>query len=251
MNSQQSNLDVISNNLANVNTIGFKKSRAEFQDLLYQNERAAGAQQGNNAVVPNGIQVGHGSKLIATPKVFTDGEVVQTDGELDVAIMGTGFFEVQMPDGSRAFTRDGAFKKDKDGNIVNSNGLRYQNGFQPIPSDAKSTTISADGQFSCSTSGGVQSFTIQLVRFANPAGLESMGGNLFKATEASGEPESGNPGDATMGLGSLSQNHLEMSNVKVVEEMVNMIMAQRAYEINSKSVQSADEMMQMSNNLKR
>jgi len=251
MGSQQVNLDVIANNLANVNTTGYKRSKAEFQDLLYDIERAPGSQQGNNNLLPTGSQVGHGSKLVATSRTFTTGDLTSTGGNLDVAIKGDGLFEVQMPDGTRAFTRDGALKLDQNGRITTSDGLPLQNGFQPIPSGTTSITISPNGEFTTKGSGGTQSFQVQLVRFANPAGLEAMGGNLFRETDASGAPEMGTPGDNGLGLGTLQQGYLEMSNVKVVEEMVNMILAQRAYEVNSKAVQSADEMMQMSNNLKR
>ena len=251
MQSQQTNLDVIANNLANVNTTGYKKSKAEFQDLLYQTDRAAGAQAGNGNLVPTGVQIGHGSRLVATSKVFTTGEMTQTGANLDVAIQGDGFFEVQMPDGSKGFTRDGALKVDKDGRFTTNDGLPLQNGFQPLPAGYTALTISPNGEFTTKVAGSNQSFQVQLVRFANPSGLESIGRNIYRETPASGTPEIGNPGDETMGIGTLNQNYLELSNVKVVEEMVNMIMAQRAYEVNSKAVQSADEMMQMSNNLKR
>lgn len=251
MQSQQVNLDVIANNLANVNTTGFKRSKAEFQDLLYQTDRAAGAQLGNNNQVPTGIQIGHGSRLISTSKVFTTGELTQTGEKLDVAIQGDGFFEVQMPDGTRAYTRDGALKTDNTGRLTTNDGLPLQNGFQPIPSGTTSITISPTGEITTKGAGGTQNFQVQLVRFANPSGLESLGRNLYKETTVSGTPEIGNPGDEALGLGTLEQGYLELSNVKVVEEMVNMIMAQRAYEINAKAVQASDEMMQMSNNLRR
>lgn len=249
MESQQMNLDVIANNLANVNTTGFKKSKIEFQDLLYQTTRAPGAEQGNGNQVPTGIQIGHGSQPVATSKIFTNGELTQTGERLDVAIRGDGFFEVQMPDGSRAYTRDGALKTAADGRITTSDGLVLQGGFQPVPPGTTSISISPTGEVTTSGPNGSQTFRVQLVRFSNPAGLESMGRNLYRETNASGNPELGNPGEN--GFGDLAQGYLEMSNVKIVEEMVNMIVAQRAYEINSKAVQTADEMMQLSNQLRR
>ena len=225
MESQQMNLDVISNNLANVNTTGFKKSKVEFQELLYQTTRAPGADLGSGNQVPTGIQVGQGSRPVATARIFTNGDLSQTGEQLDVAVQGNGFFEVQMPDGSNAYTRDGAFKTDSNGRIVTSDGL-------PVIGAAGTTT-----------------FQVQLVRFNNPAGLESEGSNLYKETAASGTPELGTPG--SNGFGTLNQGYLELSNVSVVEEMVNLIQAQRAYEVNSKAVQACDEMMQQSNNLIR
>lgn len=249
MQSQQMNLDVIANNLANVNTTGFKKSKIEFQDLLYQTTRAAGAEQGAGNKLPTGLQVGHGSRPVATAKVFTNGELTQTGERLDVAIQGDGFFEVQMPDGSRAYTRDGALKTGSDGRIMTSDGAVLQGGFQPIPTGTTAITISPTGEVTTTGASGSQSFRVQLVRFSNPSGLDSIGRNLYRETSASGSAELGNPGES--GFGDLAQGYLEMSNVKVVEEMVNMIVAQRAYEINSKAVQASDEMMQLSNNLRR
>ncbi|HEY0455751.1 MAG TPA: flagellar basal-body rod protein FlgG [Verrucomicrobiae bacterium] len=249
MESQQLNLDVISNNLANVNTTGYKKSKIEFQDLLYQTTRPAGADQGSGNQLPTGLQIGHGSKPVATSKIFTNGELTQTGERLDVAIQGDGFFEVQLPDGTRAYTRDGALKTSSDGRITTSDGLVLQGGFQPIPAGTTSISISPSGDVTTANPNGTQSFKVQLVRFANPSGLDSIGRNLYKETSASGAAELGNAGEN--GFGELAQGYLEMSNVKIVEEMVNMIVAQRAYEINSKAVQSADEMMQISNNLKR
>ncbi len=249
MQSQQTNLDVIANNLANVNTTGFKKSKAEFQDLLYQTSRSAGAEQGGGNQVPTSLQIGHGSRLISTAKVFTSGELTQTGEQLDVAINGEGFFEVQLPDGTRAYTRDGALKMANDGRITTSDGMPLQGGWQAIPSGTTSITIASSGEVTTMGAGGTQNFRVQLVRFANPAGLESIGHNLYRETPASGTAEIGNPSEN--GYGELQQHYLELSNVKVVEEMVNMILAQRAYEVNSKAVQTADEMMQMSNNLRR
>jgi flagellar basal-body rod protein FlgG len=249
MQSQQMNLDVISNNLANVNTTGFKKSKIEFQELLYQTTRAPGAEQGSGNVLPTGIQIGEGSRPVATSRIFTSGDLTQTGERLDVAIQGDGFFEVQMPDGTRAYTRDGAFKTASDGRIVTSDGLPIQGGFQPVPAGTTNVTIGSNGDVTYSGPNGTTSFQVQLVRFTNPSGLESSGSNLYRETNASGPPELGAPGEN--GFGSLNQGYLEMSNVKVVEEMVNLILAQRAYEVNSKAVQAADEMMQQSNNLHR
>jgi flagellar basal-body rod protein FlgG len=249
MESQQVNLDVIANNLANVNTTGFKKSKIEFQDLLYQTTRAAGAEQGAGSQLPTGLQVGHGSRAVATSKVFTNGELTKTDERMDVAIHGDGFFEVQMPDGTRAYTRDGALKTASDGSITTSEGLVLQGGFQAVPAGTTDISIAATGDVTYSGSAGETNYKIQLVRFVNPAGLESIGRNLYRETSASGTPELGSAGEN--GFGELAQGYLEMSNVKVVEEMVKLIMAQRAYEVNSKAVQAADEMLQQGNNLHR
>jgi flagellar basal-body rod protein FlgG len=249
MQSQQLNLDVIANNLANVNTTGFKKSKIEFQDLLYQTTRAAGSEQGAGNQLPTGLQVGHGSRPVSTSRLFTTGELTQTDQRLDMAIQGDGFFEVQMPDGSRAYTRDGALKTSSDGRITTSDGLPLQGGFQPVPAGTTNITISSTGDVTYTGANGQTSFRVQLVRFNNPSGLEASGRNLYKETAASGPAELGSPGEN--GFGELAQGYLEMSNVKVVEEMVNLIVAQRAYEVNSKAVQAADEMMQQSNTIRR
>src|SRR5215510_14691645 len=249
MQSQQLNLDVISNNLANVNTTGFKKSKIEFQDLLYQIYRAPGADQGNGNLLPTGLHIAHGSRPVATAKIFTTGEFTQTGEQLDIAIQGDGFLEVQLPDGTRAYTRDGALKRAQDGRIMTSDGIQVQSGFQPIPTGTTDISISQNGDVTTRGSSGTQTFKVTLVRFANPAGLEAMGRNLYRETPASGTPEIGNAGEN--GFGTIEQGYLEMSNVKVVEEMVNLIIAQRAYEVNAKSVQAADEMMQLSNNLRR
>ena len=180
MESQQLNLDVISNNLANVNTTGFKRSKAEFQELLYQTTRAPGADQGSGNVLPTGIQVGQGSKAVATARIFTNGDLTQTGEQLDVAVQGDGFFEVQMPDGTLAYTRDGGFKTSSDGRIVTSDGLPLQAGFQPVPAGTTNVTIGSTGNVTYSGANGNTNFQVQLVRFANPAGLESMGGNLYR-----------------------------------------------------------------------
>jgi len=249
MQSQQTNLDVIANNLANVNTTGFKKSKAEFQDLLYQNTRTAGAEQGSGNQLPTGVQIGHGSRLVATPKVFTTGELQQTQQMWDVAINGDGFFEVQTASGEKAYTRDGSFKLSSTGQVLTNDGLIVQSGFQAVPPGTTSVDISTNGEVTYSGSSGKTSFRLNLTRFANPAGLENLGHNLYRENTASGTAETGAP--AENGFGTTNQYSLELSNVKVVEEMVNMILAQRAYEINSKAVQASDEMMQMSNNLRR
>ncbi len=249
MQSQQTNLDIIANNLANVNTTGFKKSKAEFQDLLYQNTRTAGSETGAGNQLPTGVQIGHGSRLVATPKVFTTGELTQTQEQWDVAIKGDGFFEVQMPNGDKAYTRDGSFKLSSTGQVMTSDGLIVQSGFQAVPPGTEKVDISTNGEVTYTGPSGKTTFRLNLSRFANPAGLESLGHNLYKENTASGAAETGAPGEN--GFGTTNQNYLELSNVKVVEEMVNMILAQRAYEINSKAVQASDEMMQMSNNLRR
>lgn len=249
MQSQQVNLDVIANNLANVNTTGFKKSKAEFQDLLYQTTRTAGAEQGAGNQLPTGVQIGHGSRLVATSKVFTTGELTQTQEQLDIAIKGDGFFEVQTAAGDKAYTRDGSFKIGPTGQIMTSDGLVVQSGFQPVPPGTTHIDISTTGEVTYTGPNGKTNFRLTLTRFANPAGLDNMGHNLYRENTASGPAETGSPGE--QGFGETHQYYLELSNVKVVEEMVNMILAQRAYEINSKAVQASDEMMQMSNNLRR
>ena len=251
MEAQQMNLDIIANNLANVNTTGFKKSKIEFQDLLYQTKRQAGAEQGAGNQVPTSLQVGHGSRPVSTSKIFTSGEVAQTGEKLDIAIQGNGFFKVQRPDGTNAWTRDGGFKLNSTGGVVTSDGL-------PVLSFAGITIDSSTSNLTIAPTGEVtvqrgneqptQAGAITLSRFANPAGLTSAGNNLYLETPASGTEETGTPG--ANGFGTLGQGYLELSNVKVVEEMVNLIKAQRAYEINSKAIQAADEMMQMSNRLR-
>ncbi|HTR42085.1 MAG TPA: flagellar basal-body rod protein FlgG [Pseudomonadales bacterium] len=249
MESQQMNLDVISNNLANVNSTGYKESKLQFQDLLYQTTRAAGSQQGGGNELPGSLQVGQGAIPVATERVFTQGDLSQTGGNLDIAIQGAGFFQVQMPDGSLAYTRDGAFKTDSEGRIVTSDGYPVQGGFQPVPTGTTNITISASGAVTYTTSSGTTSSQIQLANFNNPGGLQGIGQNLYTETEASGTAQLGDP--TTNGLGQLQQGYLELSNVSVVQEMVNLILAQRAYEVNSKAVQAADQMMQDSNNLER
>jgi flagellar basal-body rod protein FlgG len=251
MQAQALNLDVISNNLANVNTAGFKKSRAEFQDLLYETIRPAGTPSSQDSEVPAGIQLGHGTRPSTVLKIFSQGNMENTQNELDLAIEGDGFFQIALPNGETAFTRDGAFKLDSDGRMVNSDGFALEPEIT-IPSDALSISVGLDGTVSVLQAGETTSSeigTIELARFINPAGLISMGKNLFMTSEASGDEMTGTAGED--GLGTLAQGFLEMSNVSVVDEMVNMITAQRAYESNSKAIQAADEMLQLANNVKR
>ncbi len=251
MQAQALNLDVIANNLANVNTAGFKKSRAEFQDLLYETLRPAGTSSSQDTQVPTGIQIGHGTRPSTVLKIFSQGNMENTKNELDLAIEGDGFFQIILPNGETAYTRDGSFKLDSDGRIVNSDGFALEPEIS-IPSDALSISVGIDGTVSVLQAGDStpsEIGTIELARFVNPAGLISTGRNLYITSEASGDEMTGIPGED--GLGSLAQGFLEMSNVSVVDEMVSMITAQRAYEVNSKSIQTADEMLQMANNIKR
>lgn len=251
MQSQQINIDVIANNLANVNTTGFKKSRPDFQDLMYQNLKSVGSPSTNSTQVPSGIQIGLGSKTAAVTKVFSAGNINQTGNDLDIAIEGDGFFQIQMPDGTSAYSRAGAFKKDSQGRIVNSDGYPLTPEMV-IPSNASKVSIGNDGTVTVLQAGQTTPTTvgtIQLANFSNPAGLSSMGHNLYQPTDASGTANTGTAGQN--GIGTLSQGFLEMSNVSVMEEMVNMIISQRAYETNTKAVQAADEMLQQTNNIKR
>ena len=249
MEAQQLNLNTIANNLANVNTPGFKRSKIEFQDLLYQKPtRASGTDSGGGNLVPTGIEVGNGSRVASTSKVFTQGQLTSTGEKLDLAIQGDGFYEIQRPDGTTAYTRDGSFKLNAQGQVVTIDGLPVLGGFQTIPS-AATVSVSETGQVTVQSSSGTQSFRVTLARFANPAGLRSLGGNLYEETAASGTPEVGNPGE--QGFGGTIQGYTEASNVNIVEEMVNLITAQRAYEINSKSIQTSDEMLQNVANMKR
>lgn len=249
MEAQQLNLNTIANNLANANTTGYKRSKIEFQDLLYQRPRTVGADAGAGNVVPTGIEIGNGSKVVSTAKVFTQGQLKQTGEKMDIAIDGEGFLEVQRGDGTKAYTRDGALKIDGQGRVVTSDGLQVLSGFQPIATGATGVAIAGGGEVTVTSSGGSQNFRIQLTRFANPSGLRSLGGNLYEETPASGTAETGNPSEA--GFGAIQQGFIETSNVNIVEEMVNMIQAQRAYEINSKSIQTSDEMLEKVNGLKR
>lgn len=249
MQAQQLNLNTISNNIANVNTTGFKKSKMEFQDLLYQNSRAAGADAGNGNVTPSSVQMGNGVKVISSSRVFTQGQLSETSESMDLAIEGQGFLEVEKPDGTIAYTRDGALKRDANGRVVTNDGMPVMSGFQAIPTNATDVHIAPTGEVTVITPDGQTNFRINLVRFTNPGGLKALGGNLFEETPASGGPEIGNPGEDAFGM--VRQGFLEMSNVNVVEEMVNMIVAQRAYEVNSKSIKTSDDMLAQVNQLKR
>jgi flagellar basal-body rod protein FlgG len=250
MSAEQTNLDNIANNLANANTTGFKMRRTQFQDLLYQNLIQPGAAAGAQTVVPSGLQIGLGTRPASNEIIFTQGNFQETDNPLDVVIQGKGFFQVQRPDGSLAYTRAGNFQLDRNGNLVNADGDPIQPQIT-IPAQAQSITIAADGTVSYTQPGQTASQTagqIQLANFPNPAGLNSVGSTLFTPTDASGEPTTGAPGGQE-GVGTLLQGYIEQSNVSVVDEFVNMIVTQRAYEANSKVVRAADEMYQQVNNI--
>ncbi len=249
MTCQQTNLDAVANNLANVNTSGFKKSRVNFQDLMYQNLRMPGAATATGGQLAAGIQVGMGAKVVAVEKIFLQGDYTQTKNQLDMALEGKGFFKL-LNNGKEVYTRSGAFKLDRDGFICDSNGNRLQPEFA-IPARTTTITIEPGGRIVASGSDGRElgSTQIQLYNFPNAAGLQSIGQNQFVPSDASGDPLQGNPG--TDDFGTILQGYLEMSNVDVVEEMINMIMAQRAYEIGSKVIQAGDDMLQMATNLRR
>lgn len=251
MKAQELSIDVIANNLANVNTTGFKKSRVDFQDLLYQTLRVAGTLSATGNQVPTGIQLGLGVRPSAVQKIFLQGDFIQTQNELDLAIEGKGFFQIIMPDGTTGYTRDGSFKLDNTGAIVNSDGFPISPTII-IPVDAINIDVDSEGQVSVTQPAATVPTvigTIQLAGFSNPAGLKAVGRNLFLETDSSGTPTPGNPG--TNELGTLQQGFLENSNVAIVEELVNMIVGQRAYEVNSKAIQTSDEMLQIVNNVKR
>jgi len=251
MQAQELNIDVISNNLANVNTSGFKKSRAEFQDLLYENLRPAGAASSADTTIPTGVQMGHGARPSAVQKLFSQGDFQNTENELYGAIENDGFFQIELPNGDTSYSRCGEFKLDADGRIVNADGFLLVPQLT-VPTDTVSITVGMDGTVSVIQADDPiprEIGTIQLARFVNPAGLRSLGKNLFVPTEGSGDEIVGTPGQD--GFGTIAQGFLEGSNVSVVDEMVNMITAQRAYETNSKVIQTADDMLQMANNLKR
>lgn len=259
MQAQQLNMDIISNNLANVNTTGFKKNRAEFKDLIYETlRRPENPDLLPGAAAPVGVQVGHGVRPSATAKDFSGGNLQPTENPLDVAIEGPGFFMVERPDGTLAFTRDGSFKLSLDGTdriLSTSDGyyvLDENESYITIPEEYTDISIASDGTISAvAEDGAVEELgRIGLVKFLNPAGLLAVGHNLFEATEASGEYIL-KEDDQDPGFGTLLQGYLEMSNVKVVEEMVNLIIAQRAYEVNTKAVQASDEMLAQANNLRR
>lgn len=250
MQAQQTNMDVVSNNLANVNTTAYKKSRAEFEELMYQTIKEPGTTTGLNAISPTGVQVGLGVKTAAVQKSFEQGSPKVTDKPLDLQVEGNGFFVVMMPNGQTAYTRDGSFHKDSQGRIVDKNG----NALQPemvIPREAIGVSISGDGIVEVKTTDGPETQVlgqIELANFVNPVGLKSIGQNLYVASPASGAPFQGVPG--TENLGRVAQGQLETSNVNMVDEMVNMITAQRAYETNSKAIQAADQMLQAINGLR-
>ncbi|HZS50393.1 MAG TPA: flagellar basal-body rod protein FlgG [Bryobacterales bacterium] len=252
MSAQQLNIDNIANNLANANTTGFKHRRAQFQDLLYQTTLAPGTAAGQQTVVPSGLQVGLGARPVSNEIIFSQGDFIQTGNPLDLVIEGQGFFQIRLPTGDLAYTRAGAFHLDRDGNIVTADGDPIEPQIT-LPRDALSVTVAADGTVSFTQPGQVQAQqggTIQLAMFPNPGGLNSLGRNLFQPTQASGDPIVGTPGGLE-GLGQLLQGNLEGSNVSVVEEFINMIISQRAYEASSKAVQAADQMYQQANNITR
>lgn len=243
LDAQQTQLDVISNNLANVSTNGFKRARAVFEDLLYQNLRQPGAQSTQQTTIPSGLQIGTGVRPIATERIHTQGNLSQTGNDLDVAISGEGFFQITQPDGTTAYTRDGSFQRDSTGQLVTASGYPLADGIV-IPSDAQSVTIGKDGTVSVTLPGtatATQIGTIQVATFVNPGGLQSVGENLFVETASSGNASPNTPG--LNGAGVLNQKYIETSNVNVAEELVNMIQTQRAYELNSRAVQTSDSML--------
>ena len=251
MEAQALNIDVLSHNLANVNTTGFKKGRADFQDLMYETLRLPGSPSTTSTQVPTGIQVGLGTRTAAIQKIFLQGDYKATKNELDMAIEGDGFFQITKPDGDIAYTRDGSFKLDSDGRIVTSDGFLLEPEIS-VPPDAMTISIGIDGTVSVLQAGQSEPNeigTIELGNFINPAGLNAIGRNLYLPTAESGDVVSGTAGED--GFGTIAQGFLEMSNVSVVEEMVKLISAQRAYEINSKAIQASDEMLQLANNIKR
>lgn len=250
LDAQQMKMSNIANNLANSGTTGFKSSRAIFADLLYQNVRQVGAQSSQDTQLPSGLMVGTGVRTVATEKLFTQGNLQKTDNSMDMAIQGRGFFQILMPDGSQAYTRDGTFQLSEQGELVTSSGFTLQPSIS-IPENAASLTIAGDGTVSVRQPGSAtvtQIGSIQLADFVNPAGLQPIGDNLFLESGASGSPQTGNPG--LNGLGVVLQGHVESSNVNVVEELVNMIETQRAYEMNSRAISTTDQMLQyVANNM--
>ena len=253
MTGQQFNIDTISNNLSNVNTTGFKQNRPDFEDLLYQTRRIAGTPATELTVVPTGVQVGHGVKVAATQKIFTQGSLQSTGNVSDIAIEGEGFFRVLLYDGTYGYTRDGAFNIDSNVQLVTSNAYRVMPELGlPEGFVRDSLSISQDGRITVKVAGSDENIEVgqmQLYRFVNPTGLQAIGENLFKVSNASGDPIGGRPG--FNGMGKVIHKFIEMSNVSVVQEMVNMIVAQRAYELNSKAIQTTDTMLGIANNLKR
>ncbi len=251
MNAQQTNIDNTAHNLANVNTTGFKKSRVEFEDLVYQQTRLPGTANSTATEVPIGLEIGLGTRPVATARDFATGNLRATSGPLDLAIQGQGFFQVTLPDGQTAYTRAGALHLSSEGGLVTAEGYALDPQIT-IPADAKSISISKEGIVSVSVAGqnaAQQVGTIELATFQNPAGLSALGGNFFVVSTASGEPTTGIPG--TEGMGTIAQGFLEESNVSIVEEMINMILGQRAYEANSRVVRTADDMLAQVNNLAR
>ncbi len=248
LDAQQMRMSVVSNNLANVNTTGFKRDRAVFEDLLYQVVRQAGAQTSEDTQLPSGLYQGTGVRVVATEKLFTQGNLVQTDNPLDMAISGRGFFEILQPDGQIGYTRDGTFQIDAQGQIVNSSGYSVQPNIT-LPENAQSVTVGTDGTVSVSIAGDAAATVVgnlTLVDFINPTGLHAKGGNLYVETASSGAPQPNTPG--LNGLGTIVQGSIETANVNVVEELVNMIETQRAYEVNSRAIAATDEMLQYVNN---
>jgi flagellar basal-body rod protein FlgG len=248
LDAQQTRMTVIANNLANVNTNGFKRGRASFEDLAYQNVHQVGGSTSQETMDPSGLSVGTGSRIVATDRQFSQGSVNETGNQFDLMIQGRGFFQVLMPDGNLAYTRDGSFRIDAQGRMVTAAGFEIQPGIT-IPDGTESVSVGRDGTIEVTIAGQTgtsQIGTLQLADFINPAGLESRGGNLYLETVASGSPQVGTPG--LNGIGSLMQHALEGSNVNVVEELVSMIEAQRAYEMNSKAISTSDEMLQFVNN---
>ena len=243
LEAQQTQMDVIAHNLANVSTNGFKRQRAVFEDLLYQTLRQPGAQSSQQTEVPSGLQIGTGVQPIATERIFTQGNIQQTGNSLDVAIQGDGFFQVLLPDGTTAYTRDGALQLNSQGQLVTSSGYQVQPAIT-LPANVVSITIAKDGIVSVTQAGSsapTQIGQMQLATFVNVGGLQSRGENLFLETASSGAPQPNSPG--ANGAGFLNQNYVETSNVNVAEELVNMIQTQRAYEINSKAIQTSDQML--------
>lgn len=250
MKAQELNVEVISNNVANMRTTGFKKQRADFQDLLYQNLRRMGTETSDaGTIVPTGIQIGSGVKIASTARIMSQGSLEQTGKNLDLAVRGEGFFQIDLPDGNTGYTRDGSFERDADGQLVTVDGYAVNPGIT-IPETAQDITISNTGVVQAVDVGGntVQLGQVQLARFVNKAGLEAIGDNLFLETDASGAPDTGSPGDN--GFGSLQQYFLEMANVDAVTEIADLISAQRAYEMNSQIIQAADEMYSTTTNLR-
>ena len=250
MEAQQLKIDNISNNLANINTTAFKKSRENFEDLIYENEVLPGKVTSVTSRAPAGIQIGHGTRTVTLEKMFTQGSLRETKQELDLAIEGNGFFQIKKPNGDIAYTRAGVFRRASDGTVVNSNGYRLDPPIT-VPNDAIKVNVGDDGTVTALTAGTNQESElgkIELVNFINPGGLEATGHNLYTQTEASGEPLIGIPGEE--GMGSLAQGFLESSNVNVAEELINMILAQRAYEVSSKVISTSDQMIQNANVLR-